>query len=181
MEPTPDAGPEFSRIVDFRDLGDQGLRIELRATDDECARLARRFGLVAMADLSASARLSRTSDERVRLEASFQAEVTQTCVVSLEPVANRVAETLDIEFELGTGGAPKPDVTYDPSSDREPLTGDSLDLGEFLAEELALALDPYPRKPGVSLEMGPGGTGADGEAGRPAGPFEALAVLKRKD
>lgn len=181
MEPTPNAGPEFSRIVDFRDLGDEGLRIELRATDDECARLARRFGLVAMADLSASVRLSRTSDQRVRLEASFQAEVTQTCVVSLEPVANRVAETLDIEFELGTGGAPKPDVTYDPSSDREPLTGDSLDLGEVIAEELAVSLDPYPRKPGVAVEIGSGGSGGRGRERPSGGPFEALAALRRKE
>ena len=74
MEPTPDAGPEFSRIVDFRDLGDQGLRIELRATDDECARLARRFGLVAMADLSASARLSMGLDSLDRNLAGLSGE-----------------------------------------------------------------------------------------------------------
>ena len=65
-----------------------------------------------------------------------------------------------------------------PPVDREKLTGDSLDLGEIIAEELVLSLDPYPRKPGIALETGPGG-----EAGepRPSGPFEALAALKRKE
>ena len=35
-----------------------------------------------------------------------------------------------------------------------PYGGDSIDLGAALAEQLALALDPYPRKPGAKLPAG---------------------------
>ena len=59
--------------------------------------------------------------------------------------------------------------------------GDSLDVGEIIAEELALSLDPYPRKPGIAVEIGPGGGAAKGEAPPRDRPFEALAALKRKD
>jgi hypothetical protein len=40
----------------------------------------------------------------------------------------------------------------DPLADEpEPLEGDRIDLGEIVAEELALAIDPYPRAPGAEL------------------------------
>ncbi len=63
----------------------------------------------------------------------------------------------------------------------------SLDVGEVVAEELALALDPYPRKPGVNVDSGPylaennefsDGPDQSSEAGRK--PFEGLAILKGK-
>ncbi|MCP5117117.1 MAG: DUF177 domain-containing protein, partial [bacterium] len=108
-------------------------------------------------------------------------EVSQTCVVTLDPVVNRIEEDLDILFEPERRGTAAPDIAFDPASDREPLTGDSLDVGEIVAEELALSLDPYPRKPGIAPGIGPGvPTAGDGEPPR-GGPFEALAVLKRKE
>jgi hypothetical protein len=36
----------------------------------------------------------------------------------------------------------------------EPFEGDAIDIGEAVAQQLALALDPYPRAPGASLEGG---------------------------
>jgi hypothetical protein len=55
--------------------------------------------------------------------------------------------------------------------------GDSLDIGEIVAEELALALNPYPRKAGLDAPQGPDGD-AVGEP--PTSPFAALAKLKRE-
>ncbi len=52
-------------------------------------------------------------------------------------------------------GAAEPDKTVmvDLESDAaEPFDGDAIDIGEAVAQQLALALDPYPRAPGVSLE-----------------------------
>ncbi len=175
------AGHEYSRIVNLDDVGEDGLRLELRATADECAALARRFGLPAIAALSASGRLTRAGGGRMRLAVALRAELTQTCVVTLEPLATRIEENVDILFEPDLAEFAAPDVAFDPAADREPLMGDSLDVGEIIAEELALSLDPYPRKPGVAVEIGPGG-GAATPGGAPGGtPFEALAALKRKD
>jgi hypothetical protein len=52
-------------------------------------------------------------------------------------------------------------VSADPLADDElePLVGDRIDVGESFAEELGLALDPYPRAAGaaaqVAAELGP--------------------------
>jgi hypothetical protein len=54
--------------------------------------------------------------------------------------------------------------------------GETLDLGEALAEQLALALDPYPRAPGASLAAA-----EDEEDESPArGPFAGLAPLRKR-
>ena len=61
--------------------------------------------------------------------------------------------------------------------DAEPLEEDRLDLAEIAAEELYLALDPYPRAPGARVSAGDNG-GENGPAR--TGPFAALAALKGK-
>lgn len=174
MEHLDDARPEFSRIVRLGDLGENEMRLDLHATNEECAALARRFGLAEITGLRASGGLERSGDDRVRLTLTLEAEVTQTCVVTLDPVTSRIEERLDITFEPELSESAALDLTVD----RERLTGDSLDLGEIIAEELVLSLDPYPRKPGIALETGPAGEAGERPRG---GPFEALAALKRKD
>jgi hypothetical protein len=53
-----------------------------------------------------------------------------------------------------------------------------IDLGEAVAQQLAIALDPYPRAPGAGL--GPDGftAGPGNTAGKQ--PFAALAALKKR-
>jgi hypothetical protein len=58
------------------------------------------------------------------------------------------------------------------------------DLGEAVAEQLALALDPYPRAPGAELPAEAAEAGSEeGEATAPgpAAPFAALAGLRRRE
>jgi hypothetical protein len=47
-------------------------------------------------------------------------------------------------------------------------TGDHFDLGEFLVQQLSLAMDPFPRKPGAESLVETYGRGAD------ISPFAAL-------
>jgi len=178
LERTDEILPEFSRVVSLKDLGKDELRLDLVASTEECAALARRFELSAIAGLRATGSLWRLGGGRVRLRVKLRAEVSQTCVVTLDPVVNQIEEDLDILFETHINDSAALDMSFDPNSDREPLTGDSLDVGEIVAEELALSLDPYPKKPGIALETGRGEEARDQPRG---GPFEALAILKRKD
>ena len=92
----------------------------------------------------------------------------QACVVSLEPVRTTVDEPVEWRFARPGAGAPD-DLAWD--QDVEPLEGAELDVGEIFAEELVLALDPYPRAADaealVSRELGPYiSFGADGPSGR---------------
>lgn len=181
MEHTKNDRPEFSRVVNLENLGKDEIRLDYLATAEECAALARRFGLTAITCLRALGGLRRMGGGQVRLRVTLEAEVSQTCVVTLDPVVNRIEEDLDILFETERRESAALDSAFDPTADREPLMGDSLDVGEIVAEELAVSLDPYPRKSGISLGIGPSGPVARAEEKPQGGPFEALAALKQKE
>jgi uncharacterized metal-binding protein YceD (DUF177 family) len=97
------------------------------------------------------------------------AVVVRTCVVSLDEFEAKVEERFKIRF-VPSGQETDDD---DPESiDEIPYEGRLIDIGEAVAEQLGLALDPYPRKPGAEL---PSELGAED-----SGPFAALAKLKKK-
>jgi uncharacterized metal-binding protein YceD (DUF177 family) len=166
------AAPEFSRPVPLTRLGKVPLRQEIAANAEERAALTRRLDLVLLERLSASVELALQRDGTVLLTASFSAEFEQSCVVSLEPVAGAVAEYFTLRY-----GPPEwePETAGDEDEPAfEPLSGTAIDIGEAVAQELALALPPFPRVPGTSVETELEG-GA--EAPRDPGPFAGLARL----
>jgi uncharacterized metal-binding protein YceD (DUF177 family) len=95
--------------------------------------------------------------------------------VTLEPVVQRVDAPLDLRI-LPDGDEPSDE---DPNSpDEIESQGGLVDLGEAVAEQLSLALDPYPRTEGAVLpepevEAAP----EEPEPTRP-NPFGKLAKLR---
>ena len=89
----------------------------------------------------------------MQVEGRFEAEVEQECVVTLEPVSNRVADRFAIVFADQVAPV-KPDLSMEAEADEEaePLVDGSFDLGEAVAELVGLAIDPYPRAPGAVFE-----------------------------
>lgn len=154
---------EFSRFYRVDAIGTQKNAVEITATSQECAALAQRFGLVEIAHLSARLHLRRAGDDgRIRVHGELTAQVVQTCVVTLEPVAAAVHEEFSTLFapeiesdaaRLAVGRAI--DIVFscdgEVDDDPEPLEEGGIDLGELVAQHLSLALDPYPRAPGVPL------------------------------
>lgn len=170
---------EFSRPVRLDRVDSEGTAMEIEATATEREDLAQRFGLVAIERLRASVELKWLRNRsRLRLQARLDTHVVQSCVVSLEPVEESIDQEVEIFFEPAPVGAPEREVVLEVSDDAEPLSGDSLDVGEIVAEELALALNPYPRKEG--LEQGPSNAAGPGETGLPS-PFEVLSRIKRDE
>lgn len=175
---------EFSRPISPSQLGERGLTLELEADAAERGRLAARYGLVELGALSAAVRLQWVRGGKLlKLTGRLHAEVVQTCVVTLEPVHNRIDE--DFEVLYRPAGAAPEEAGGPEDAEVEPLEADSLDVAEAVAVELSLALDPYPRKPGAGLNIGPSavehgpfpGPGADAEADTRK-PFEGLAALR---
>lgn len=163
--------PEFSRPVSVARRHDFTPR-RIEANEAERAALARRFDLVAIERLAAEVALEPAPRGAVKLVALLDAEVVQTCIVTLEPVPARVTERFEVIF------APEIDEEAELIVDEDapvvvPLEGESVDLGEAVAQQLSLALDPFPRKPDAALP-GEAGEGA-------ASPFAALAAWKRRD
>lgn len=138
-------GPEFSRELEIARVPSGGRGFAIVADAAERAALADRFDLVAIADLRASGRLAwLPGGEVLVLEGRLEAEVTQRCVRTLEPVPARLSVPLRRSFVTQPAGTEA--IVVDPEADEpEPLEGGRLDLGEIAAEELVLALDPYPK------------------------------------
>ncbi len=155
---------EFSREIEIDRVPVGGRPFAIAAEPSERVALARRFGLERIDRLRAEGTVARAPGEPlVTLTGRLEAEVTQLCVVTLEPVASRLEVELQRLFALGRGSQ-KEEILVDPLREEpEPLEGELLDLGEIVAEELALALDPYPRSPGVGLADGGPDAGEEGE------------------
>lgn len=139
---------EFSRTLPWVAVGPEGRRQSLRATEAECAALARRFGIPAVTAFGAELELRVEGGGAIRARGRLQASVVQSCVVTLEPVAQKVEDAVDLRF-LPSGREPSDEDPNGP--DEIPTERGVMELGEALAEQLSLALDPYPRAPGASL------------------------------
>jgi uncharacterized metal-binding protein YceD (DUF177 family) len=162
--------PEFSRIVEVARLRAEGETLELIASPAECAALARRLGLEAVASMGAVAHLVPAGAGVVEVTGAIRARLSQICVVSLDPFDQTLEVPLRLVFRPGTEADLAADQTIDPETEDEvPYEGGRFDLGESVVETLALALDPWPRRPDAVLEVPP-------PAESPSdGPFAALA------
>ncbi|WP_027288889.1 YceD family protein [Rhodovibrio salinarum] len=174
---------EFSRKLRLDKLAGGPIERTLEAKPEECRQLRDRFGLVDLMALSGTVTVSRLIDSPlIRVEGSFQAQVRQTCVVKLEPFDAEVAESFVQLYTLDPAAAEAEEgevfVALDEDDTPEPLTGDSLDLGEVLAEQLALALDPHPRAPDATFDPERYGVGPDEEDEAADNPFAVLRHLK---
>ncbi len=169
--------PEFSRPVEVAEVGAEGLRLEIVAVAAERAALARRFGLVGLDRLTAAATIAPVSRTLFRVEARFEAEAIQTCVVTLDPVPARLSVSFSALFGEGGPGLRALLASGEDEDEPEPIEGGAIDLGETVAQHLVLSLDPYPRKPGASL---PPQDAPDEAAGKPFAGLEALKTRRER-
>jgi uncharacterized metal-binding protein YceD (DUF177 family) len=179
---------EIERIVDLDRMGPGGgTALEVSASENERAALAKRFGFLGLPAFSARVTVDRKPGGRVVVEGRLRGRIVQACILTLDPVTQDLDEAFRIVF--------KQDLTEerDPESGEalvgaqadspEPLTGNLLDVGEIVAEQLSLAADPYPRKQGVKLEDVLPKPRRDGRHGRQEPrrhPFAGLAALRDK-
>jgi len=163
--------PEFSRRQLLTDPPQAGVEEVLEATPVECAALAKRFGIEALRHCSARFTRKPYPGGGLMLAGRLKAEPVQLCVVSLEPVAERLEKPFTLIVL-----PPEAVLSEDPDGPDE-IEADAtghFDLGEALAEELSLSLNPYPRAAGAHL---PAGLDEAAEEA-PRNPFAKLALLR---
>jgi uncharacterized metal-binding protein YceD (DUF177 family) len=179
---------EFARPVVIEPWPEGGIAVELSADPAERRAIARRFDLLELGSLKAVGRLERRPPGgEIWFEGRLEAEVIQACVVSLEPVPATIRQPIErgwrrLKGPVEPGAAPaRPDLWLVDDDEIEPVTGRTIDLGAAVAEELALALEPYPRAADaealVSERLGPN-ISFFGAAEPPDTPLAALAQLK---
>lgn len=170
-----DPAPEWHRPLPVLRLAAGSHFETIIATPAECAALAVRMGLPAIKSLRCGFTLHPRTAGAFRADGHLVARFTQTCVVSLDDFATAMDEKFRLMFV--PAGQESDD---DPESDDDvPYHGLAIDLGEAAAEQFALLLDPYPRKPDAAL-ADLSGDDPTAESGPPS-PFAALARLRRTD
>lgn len=170
--------PIFDALVRIDKLPTGGRTIAVDANEDERRAIAEVMKIVSVEQFVA--RLSVVPFRGgLRAQGHLDASVTQASVVSFEPVSESISEEIDRVFlpapRDSQAPAPGSEIFIDLENDDFPdhIDGPEVDLSALLLETLALALDPYPRRPGENLDslgLAPG----DGEQG----PFAKLARLK---
>jgi uncharacterized metal-binding protein YceD (DUF177 family) len=164
----------FSLLYNLNRLGQAGDEVQFAASDAERDALARFAGVIRVEAFAAKVELKKLSPNRFRAEVAHQAGVVQACVVSpadvpapLELVFDPVLQSWPALRRSGEG------TVEVPLGDDLPEEIDNLhyDLAAPLVEEFVLALDPYPRAPGVEFQP-PKGEGAA------ESPFAILKGLK---
>ncbi len=160
--------PELSRPLVLAHVPAAGRQLRIEADTGECTALAARFGIPAVESLVAELHLMPEAGGAVRVQGRLRAAVTQNCVVTVEPVAQQVDQPLALR--LLPAGQVADEAPDEP--DEIEAEGEAIDLGEVVAEQLALALDPYPRAPGAEMP--------DAARDPEASPFAALRSLRTR-
>lgn len=123
-----------------------GRTLEVVASEAECDRLAERFDLVGVDMLEAELRLDRDGTT-IHAKGRMQAGIVQSCAISGEDLPVRIDETITLRFVPETAldvAGPDEEIELDASDcDEIPYIGDRFDIGEAVAQSLALAIDPF--------------------------------------
>jgi uncharacterized metal-binding protein YceD (DUF177 family) len=189
-----DNKPEFRRLVSANDVPPKGTAIPFEADEAECAALARRFGIPGISRLSGVAKLRPWRKTGLTLDCSYEADLMRECVVTLEPMSEEISEEFTLHFlpddqierDARFSGADEKEILIDPEAVEPPepfLAGGRVDYGEAVAEQLSLAMEPYPRKPGAALEEpAEAAPQEEADAGEEReNPFAILEKLKKND
>ena len=174
--------PEFSRLISILDIEADGIEINISANSLECDALAKRFSVKHVQRLSAKLIFSKPKGESLpNLEARYIAEITQICVVTLEPMtsiieseffctlAEKEASNIDEELVFTVNDVDPPEY----------INNGFFDAGELVSEHLLLEIDPFPRV--VGAEFCQSNIFSTTNVKNRFNPFEKLKKLQTKE
>ena len=169
--------PEFSRLIRLDQAISNAAGGTIAASAEERAALTIRFGLSALDSLDADYRMAEENGV-LHTRGRLRARVAQPCVATGEPVP----QAIDIPFVIrflpeGTDGEQEEMELSEEDCDTVFFAGSGIDIGEAVAETLALALDPFPRAPDADAWLKKMGVKTQEQAS----PFAILQGLKGPD
>ena len=170
----------LSHSTNLARLGNAGDRIAFAADADQRAAMAAWSEVTALDRFEVQVDMRKTGSDRFELDFTLTVDVVQACVVTLEPVPAHLERkfTRELHFAGHIRRKLPPEsqgeVVLDGDLDEGPEEIDSLhyDLAAPALEEYVLALEPYPRCPGVEFQPPTDGMPAK------ESPFAALKGLK---
>jgi uncharacterized metal-binding protein YceD (DUF177 family) len=173
--------PILDASIRMENLPAAGREVVVTATDEQKAAIAEQLKISAVEKLDAKLHAKRFRGG-IQVLGRLEAIIVQPCVVSFEPVTQVIDEPIDRVFlpshdkaHAAPAGA---EIFVDVAGDDEPdrFDGPEVDLSNLIIETLALAIDPYPRAPGASVDA----IVKDDDDGE-VSPFSRLKALKNPE
>lgn len=170
----------LNQVFDLQEIRDQRrISLEIAPTAEELVALAQRCKILDIKDLAA--RVTLTLGNRVdlfRVEGTLKAHVIQACSVTLAPVKETINESFNEVLTTDESALAAPeDMDDDINQPVELIENDKLDIGEIIAQWLAVSLDPYPRSDAPEFAHIEANIGETGE--KTHTPFSVLEKLKK--
>ena len=175
MSPLP--APEFSRPIKVDQIGRLAGNLHIAAKAEERMALMRRFGLLALDRLEADYGIGEENGAIVA-RGRIRATLSQPCVATGLPVPEQIDSDFLLRFIVeGTDVVDSDELELDVEDcDTIGYDGQIIDMGEAVAETMALVMAPYPRSPDADAYLKEVGVLNEDQTG----PFAALLALKNK-
>lgn len=141
-------------------LPQKGLPVVIYADPAQRAALAAEHELLSVENYRAELLVAPWKRNGVKVSGRVEADITQACIVTLEPVAAHIDEEVEALFlpeqsklgRQGFEGGGEILIDAEGPDSPETFSGDTIDVGALAEQFFGLAIDPYPRKAGASLE-----------------------------
>lgn len=137
----------------------KGLPVMIEADEKQREALATEHGLETVERYVADLMVTPWKRNGVKVAGRVTADIVQACVLTLEPIQTHMDEEVSALFwpedsklgRLGFSSAGEMVLDAEGPDSPETFSGDTIDVGALAEEFFGLAIDPYPRKKGVSL------------------------------
>lgn len=163
----------LSESIRLNEIG-KGLTRTLEPDAATRAKIAKSLDLASLDAFVAELTVKPADNAGYRLSGRVTASAVQTCGITLEPLPVEIDQqfSVDLAEEVETPEDDEIEVSID--DDAPDLIEDGrIDLGQYAVEQLALNLDPFPRKPGAEF--------VQPEEPAEISPFAVLKQFKPKD
>lgn len=156
-------------LLDVETLPVKGpYRGALAVSEAEQANLADRFGFMELRGLDVAVEIARVGPDAWDVKGKLKAQLVQPCIAT----GDSVPETVDFAIEERyVRAANEDDEVFVGLEDSEPLVDGCIELGELVAQSLALAANAWPRTVGAPDEFKAGDVDV-------VHPFASLGNLK---
>lgn len=148
--------PELYRPLSVDKVPLGGIHEVIVARPEEKQALAKRFNILEILKCEAELDVDHSKAKMFLVTGSMVAEIIQPCVLTLEPLKQKVKANIRVLFappQLLDKGAGSPHYEGGDEDMPEPIVKGVIDLGELVAQHLAINIDPYPRKPGAEIDL----------------------------
>jgi hypothetical protein len=150
-----------SFVANVAHLPQKGLSVVLEADERQRDALAAEHDLLSVENYRAELVVAPWKRNGVKVSGRVEADITQACIVTLDPVAAHIDEPVEALFlpeqsklgREGFEGSGEIILDADGPDSPETFSGDTIDVGALAEQFFGLAIDPYPRKPGASLDV----------------------------